>query len=308
MSRIEFARLSDLPPRDAWSNEAFDFTPWLAENIDQLAEEIGIDLELTDTEVAVEGFSADIVARDPTSDRMVLIENQLEPTDHGHLGQIMTYLAGLKADIAIWISPRFNEAHLSAVRWLNEHSADGFSFFAIKLRVVRIGDSPFAPVFEVLEKPNDWDRQLKETTKAAQHPYYDIKQAFWEKFLAQHPEYGSLGIKPYRYSANYVSVRETPNIEIALWIGRKKSGIYVRSAWGEASDPVLDALLPFKDKLESATGALLGPAGRGDHFLPMTLSKGHDKDDWDEIIAWMHRQFEVYNAALKSVFGQPQAT
>ena len=94
-------------------------------------------------------------------DSVILIENQLEQTDHTHLGQIMTYLAGLDAKTVVWIAPSFREPHLSAIRWLNEHTADGFSFFALKARVVRIGDSPFAPMFEVVEQPNLWDRQIE---------------------------------------------------------------------------------------------------------------------------------------------------
>ena len=155
-----FGRLEDLPPRDAWGHEAHAFTPWLAENIDRLGEAVGMELELTGQEVRVERFAADILARDPTDGSAVLIENQLEATDHTHLGQIMTYLAGLDARAVIWIAPEFREPHLSAVRWLNDHTAESFSFFAVRLRVVRIGDSPMAPVFEVVEKPNGWERRL----------------------------------------------------------------------------------------------------------------------------------------------------
>jgi hypothetical protein len=150
MTDIRFDRLVDLPLREAWKHEAHEFTPWLAQNIDHLSEAIGVPLELTGTEVAVETFSADILARNPMNDSIVLIENQLEMTDHTHLGQIMTYVAGLEAQTVIWIAPSFREPHLSAIRWLNEHTADGFAFFAIKARVVRIGDSPFAPIFEVV--------------------------------------------------------------------------------------------------------------------------------------------------------------
>ena len=101
MSEVEFGRLRDIALRSAWVNEARDFTPWLASNIDHLAEAIGIPLELTAQEVAVGPYSADIVARSPRDDRVVLIENQLEDSDHGHLGQVMTYLAGLNAKVIV---------------------------------------------------------------------------------------------------------------------------------------------------------------------------------------------------------------
>jgi len=126
MTDIRFERLVDLPVRQAWKHEALEFTPWLAENIDHLSEAIGVPLELTGIEVAVESFSADIPARNPMDGSVVLIENQLEQTDHTHLGQVMTYLAGLDAQSVIWIAPSFREPHLSAIRWLNQHTAEGF--------------------------------------------------------------------------------------------------------------------------------------------------------------------------------------
>ena len=116
MTDIRFDRLVDLPLREAWKHEAHEFTPWLAQNIDHLSEAIGVPLELTGTEVAVETFSADILARNPMNDSIVLIENQLEMTDHTHLGQIITYVAGLEAQTVIWIAPSFREPHLSAIR------------------------------------------------------------------------------------------------------------------------------------------------------------------------------------------------
>ena len=135
MTDVRFDRLSDVALRDAWKHEALGFTPWLAQNIDHIAEAVGRPLELTGTEVPVDSFSADILARNLQDDSVVLIENQLEPTDHTHLGQIMTYLAGLEAQTVIWVAPKFREPHLSAIRWLNQHTADGFSFFAVTVVV-----------------------------------------------------------------------------------------------------------------------------------------------------------------------------
>lgn len=117
--------------REAWPNEATDFTPWLAENLHRLSQVIGVPLELEGTEVAVEGYSADILAKYPADDSRVIIENQLEYTDHTHLGQIMTYLAGLDAKTVVWIAREFRGPHLSAVRWLNTHTTDEFAFFAV---------------------------------------------------------------------------------------------------------------------------------------------------------------------------------
>lgn len=110
---IEFGTLADAPLREAWAHEAHAFTPWLAANLDRLSATIGIPLELTGTEMRVGTFSADILARNPMDDSVVLIENQLEGSDHTHLGQIMTYLAGLETHTMVWVAPSFREEHLS---------------------------------------------------------------------------------------------------------------------------------------------------------------------------------------------------
>ena len=154
----EFGRLEPVDLRTAWKHEALNFTPWLTENLDRLSQAIGIEMSLEDTEVKIDRFSADILARNAQDDSLVLIENQLDWSDHTHLGQILTYLAGLQAQSVIWVASGFEEAHLSAIRWLNEHTAEPFAFFAVRVGVVRIGASPMAPVFEVIERPLEWDR------------------------------------------------------------------------------------------------------------------------------------------------------
>ena len=145
MGDAQLGELSDVPVRDVWKHEALNFTPWLSENLDRLSESLDIELELVDTEVRVGPFRADIVCRIPQDGTEVLIENQLERADLQHLGQVLAYLAGLEAKIVVWIARGFDDPHLSALRWLNEHTPDRFAFFAVKIGVVRIGDSLPAP-------------------------------------------------------------------------------------------------------------------------------------------------------------------
>ena len=157
----KLGKLKNVNLREAWSHEAQDFTPWLADNLEYLSNEIGIQLELEGQEVKVESFSADIIARDPQNDRRILIENQLEKTDHTHLGQILTYLAGLEAEVIIWVASSFREPHLSAIKWLNEKTVEPFAFFAVQVKAVQIDNSSIAPMFETVAKPNSWDRKIK---------------------------------------------------------------------------------------------------------------------------------------------------
>ena len=302
MTDIRFDRLVDLPLRDAWPNEAHQFTPWLAENIDHLSDAIGMPLELTGTEVAVESFSADILARNPMDDTIVLIENQLETTDHTHLGQIMTYLAGLEAQSVVWIAPAFREPHLSAIRWLNEHTADGFAFFAVKARVVRIGDSPFAPIFEVVEKPDDWARRVKGKTAAAVDPTYEIKERFWQTMAEAYPEMVAEGLNPGRVSNSWITLVREPRIILSLYIAQKGSGAFLRGASGADPDAVYALLDARRADLEGKLGRTLEPSSKG-RFLLSTLDAGYlNEDDWPRIRQWLVQTFTTYRDTVRTAF------
>lgn len=148
--------------RDVWTSEAADFTPWLAENLDVLANELGMSLTLVATEVPVGEFRLDIQAQTPDG-RVVIVENQLERTDHGHLGQLLVYASGLEASAVVWVAPRFRDDHRRTLDWLNERTDSGVDFFGVEVSVVQIGDTgPRAPVFEVVARPNDWQKGVKE--------------------------------------------------------------------------------------------------------------------------------------------------
>ncbi len=155
----ELGRLKEITNiRDIWPDEARDFTPWLAQqdNIEILSEALGIDLSADDTEVSVGDFRADIIAYETDTDRKVLIENQLGDTDHDHLGKLITYASGTKADYVVWIVKRARDEHRAAVEWLNNHTDESVRFFLCEIKVFQIGASSKAPKFEVVEKPNDW--------------------------------------------------------------------------------------------------------------------------------------------------------
>ncbi|MGR3703781.1 MAG: hypothetical protein ACU0A4_16995 [Paracoccaceae bacterium] len=292
MTDIRFGRLVDLPLRDAWKHEAHQFTPWLADNIDHLSDAIGIPLELTGTEVAVETFSADILARNPMDDSIVLIENQLETTDHTHLGQIMTYLAGLEAQTVVWIAPAFREPHLSAIRWLNEHTADGFSFFAIKARVVRIGDSPYAPIFEVVEKPDKWLRKLQtEVDKVDLKP---SRHAYFAKLTANRTErYEQRG------QALFFPIEGSDGLNVVIGISRKRVDIYV------APDEQMDFGLLSEEILKTAPSieTALGPireARWGGALFRSTACQLEIPGTWPDTLAWHSKQLTKYLEAFRN--------
>ncbi len=147
--------------RDVWTSEAGDFTPWLANNLDVLAGELGMSLTLVATEVPVGDFRLDIQAVSADG-RVVIVENQLERTDHGHLGQLLAYASGLEAGAVVWIAPRFRDDHRRTLDWLNERTDAGVDFFGVEVAVVQIGETgPRAPVFEVVARPNGWQKGVK---------------------------------------------------------------------------------------------------------------------------------------------------
>src|SRR6476646_8369797 len=145
-------RLERVDLREVWPTEDGDFTPWLArpENIELLGDAIGLDLEVEAQEKEVGPFRADILCKDTATNAWVLIENQLERTDHSHLGQLLTYAAGLRAVTIVWIATRFTDEHRAAIDWLNEVTAEELNFFALEIEAWRIGNSAAAPKFNVI--------------------------------------------------------------------------------------------------------------------------------------------------------------
>lgn len=171
----ELSRLQTVELRDIWPNEAADFTPWLAEekNLNLLAETLGLELELEEQEISVGDFQADILCKNE-DDSWVVIENQLEETNHSHLGQILTYAAGLDAHTVIWIAKKFRDEHRAALDRQNEITDDRFSYFGVEIKVWQIGNSNPAPQFEIVSKPNDWSSSISP-------PPGDWKTKFWFK-------------------------------------------------------------------------------------------------------------------------------
>lgn len=162
MPNSQMGRLEKVDLREGWSSEANDFTPWLAqeENLKLLGDTIGIELELEAQEKNVGPFRADILCKDTATNNWVLIENQLARTDHIHLGQLLTYAAGLDAVTIVWVAANFTDEHRATLDWLNEITEDRFNFFGLEIELWRIEGSPPAPKFNIASEPNDWSRAI----------------------------------------------------------------------------------------------------------------------------------------------------
>jgi hypothetical protein len=200
MTTPKLGRLEKVSIDAAWKHEARDFTPWLSqeENLSLLAETLGlIDLEFEETEHQVGDFRLDILCED--HEGKVIIENQFGKTDHYHLGQILTYAAGVGTKKVIWLAETFREEHIGALSFLNEHTTSDLSFFGVEIELWRIGESAIAPSFKVVAKPNEWTRAAHRAAASAgaMSPTKQRQLAFWTAWRASLEEKGS-AVKPQR--------------------------------------------------------------------------------------------------------------
>ena len=182
---MTLSRLTEVDLREVWQNEATDYTNWLAseENLRLLSDEIGIEIVLETTEASIGRFRVDILAKEEITGRKIIIENQLEQTNHDHLGKIITYASGLDAEIIVWIVKDVRDEHEKAVNWLNENTDEKINFFAIRMELWKIGDSQIAPKFHIISQPNDWAKDAKKTSERSElSERAKLQLEFWEKF------------------------------------------------------------------------------------------------------------------------------
>ena len=178
-------KLKEVDVRNLWRHEQYDFSSWLAKenNIQYLNDILGLTLTDIDKEVFVGPYRCDIVAKDETTNNVVIIENQLEFTNHDHLGKVITYAAGLNAKYIVWIVKEAKEEHRAAVEWLNNNSSNEINFFLIEIHAYQIGDSDPAPKFEVIEKPNDFVKKNKTNSRDGElNKSQSERLIFWEQF------------------------------------------------------------------------------------------------------------------------------
>lgn len=305
MSEISFGTLSDVALRTAWKDEAINFTPWLADNLDRLGAAVGLDLELIEAEAGLpsldDSFSADILARNLMDDTNVLVENQLEGSDHRHLGQILTYLAGLEARTVIWVARDFRDAHLAAIKWLNENTLESFAFFAIQLRVVQIGDSALAPLFDVLEKPNAWERRLQSNARAAKatSPAGEARRKFWAHFFGRYPVHSDDGSGGAGASV-WHKVPDTCWV-VSYFTAKDCVGLFIRSDSGTDRDSTYEALVPHTTALEASLGVSIDSLTSSGVFADRKPGSYADPAQYDTLSAWLDERIRTYTRALEAL-------
>lgn len=189
MNNDNLGKLKRVELREGWKHEARNFTQWLAqeENLTLLGDEMGFDIKLLQTEAAVGSFNVDILAEEENTGRKIIIENQLEVTNHDHLGKIITYASGYDAKIIVWVVKEARDEHRQAIDWLNEHTDEDTEFYLVQIELWQIENSPYAPKFEIVSKPNDWTKAVRSSAEARELTDTKVMQLeFWTQFK----EYG----------------------------------------------------------------------------------------------------------------------
>ena len=312
-TNIKLSKVSKVDLRDCWKNEATDFTPWLAseDNIALLADAIGMnELEVKAQEEHVGPFRADILCVDPGTDKLVLIENQLEKTDHNHLGQILTYAAGLDAVTIIWIAEHFTEEHRAAIDWLNRITDKEFNFFGVEIKLIKIGDSPAAPVFDVIAKPNGWSKDVRSSQSSNEGRTEGklFNYEYWSSFVEYMKKNPS---KLFRTpSASYdhwmnIAIGKG-GMHIALLLNKREQKATIQLyMWDDAEKTYFDALVKYKDEADEKIGAKL-TWRRLDNKKASTvdlykLSDLSDPTKQEEIFGWYKEYIEKFITFFKPI-------
>lgn len=309
---MELGDIEPVEPRAVWASEPRDFTPWLLDNAERLGRALGIELELHAAEHPVGGYSLDLIGQDLTNDAVLMVENQLESTDHTHLGQVLTYAAGTGATTIVWIATSFRDEHRQALDWLNEQTGEDTHFFGVVLSLVRIGTSAPAPLFEVVAKPNDWQKRVRSATRtgsvsARSEKYRSFWAAYLDRQATEHSEWGRRGTPQ---PANWMSFGGPfPGTQINPSFaqgGRLRHELYIDRGNGEANLALFEFLRDRRETLDAAYGQPLefDPIeGRRACRIATYLDEGtiDDEDHWTTYLDWFLDAGERMRRALATV-------
>ena len=254
---MKLGKLEEVDIRKVWPHEQYDFSKWLAteENIKELGDALNLSLTDVETEKFVGNYRCDILCKDEITGKMVLIENQLEPTNHDHLGKIITYASGLDAAVVVWIVASARDEHASAIEWLNKHTDDEISFFLVEVHAYKIGDSDPAPQFKIIEQPNDFVKIVKAVSKNSDmNESQKNRLEFWTQFNEVVDSQGKPFNKRKATTDHWYNVAiGSSDASISIDLVNKEHRIRV-SLWINDNKDIFDALFQRKDEIETALG------------------------------------------------------
>lgn len=291
---VNLSRLKQVDLREAWQHEAYDFTKWLAEdeNIELLSDEIGVEIVIIEKEASVGRFNVDILAEESNTGNNIIIENQLEKTDHDHLGKLITYAAGIDAGIVIWVVKETQEEHQQAVEWLNEKTNNELSFFLVQIELWQIDDSNYAPKINVIEKPNYWSKDVKssvEKTKLTDTKKMQLE--FWTRLKDYAQEQGyNINFRKPRAQHWYDISFGTSEAHISLSVNTQKGNIST-DVYIPDSPEAFDNFYENKEEIETEVGSSLDwqelPEKKASRVRLTKSYSISNNDDWSEAFDWM---------------------
>ena len=307
--KTTLSRLEKVPLRDAWRHESGDFTPWLAEsdNLMLLADAIGLsELECVAVEHQVGDFKLDMLCTD--GEDQVIIENQLEKTNHTHLGQILAYAAGVGARKVIWIAESFRPEHAAALQFLNENTTEELSFFAVEVELWKIGNSPLAPKFEVVVKPNDWVKSGREQARAvtSSSTIKQLQMRFWLA-LTEHLKTAAPAIRPQKPSPRHwlnLSIgRAGAKLSVTANTRHNRLGVELYF-YGDDSKTNFSNLLSHKDKIEQDLGFELDWQELPDAKACRVAVWCHEialeeESRWSEYLSWVTKRLVMMDKTMR---------
>jgi len=250
----ELGRLERVDPRKVWKEER-DFTRWLRENIPLLSKTIGLDIDLVESEVSIGAFAADLVGREPTTKKPVVIENQLSRTDHDHLGKLLTYASGIDAGTLIWVATDFRDEHKQTLEWLNNVSVEGIYFFGIQLEVLRVEESPPAPNFIIVVGPPAVKPPVVGQVTPRSQRYHDFFASLLEQLKAAKPDITNASKVGYDSSFWFSAGRTGFALSFAFTQDKRfRVELYIDTGDGERNKRAFDTLAGSRGEIEEALG------------------------------------------------------
>ena len=297
----KLGKLKNIDLREAWKHEAIDFTKWLSqeENLRLLGDEIGFDIKLIRTEADVGDFNADILAEDENTGHKIIIENQLEKTDHNHLGQLITYASGYDAKVIIWVVKDVRDEHRQAIDWLNEHTVEDIEFYLIQVELWQIADSPFAPKFKIVSKPNDWTKTVRNSADTTNLTETKLKQLEFWNMLKDYAKKTNSKIRlqkglPQQWTN--ISIGSS-RAHIALTVNSREN-LFGTELYMNNDKDLYNHLLDNKDEIEKELGEKMEwmeLQGRKASRI-RTFIKGNfeQSDKWEDYFEWMLKEAEKF--------------
>lgn len=306
MTKI-IGKLNRVPLREVWKHEAYDFTQWLQDNIDVLNDALGMSLVNVDREQAAGSFSVDLVAEDEGG-ATVIIENQLEKSNHDHLGKLITYLTAMSARAAIWIVSEPRPEHVAAIAWLNEStSAD---FYLVKVEAVKIGESPAAPLLTVIVGPSAETKSVGLQKKELAERY-DIRRSWWERLIALPDAKLHAHLTPGQYSwiGTSTGIRGL-NLNYAVWQDGTAAELYIdRGKDSEIENKtIFDEIAEHKNEIDTQIKAAVGITPSWERLdskrasrIKISVEGGYrsPEDEWESIQSKAVSAMNALNLALK---------